>query len=175
MQVVQHPSFLNSLRHTYNLSFYPISKTVTDHVKSLLRPGPTVVLFSGGWQLDFDAMYLELNSFQNVNIPNIPKNTFFVNPANTTLIHKVLADVGAENALFLHSAMFCDYQPVGQLVEKMEQYLNCVPQVILTIPVIRTDFNRLKYSCEDVAQQYYAEYVEDSFIIKRNRQLSKQA
>lgn len=175
MKIVQHPSFLNSLRHTHNLSFYPVSNTVTEHVKSLLRPGPTVILFSGGWQLDFDAIYLELNSFQTIDIPNIPKNTYFINPANTALIHKVLTDVGAQNALFLHSAMFCDYGYIGQLAEKIQQYLNSVPQVILTIPTIRTNFNRLKYSCEDIAQQYSAEHIDDSFIIKRNRQLSKQA
>ena len=174
MKIVQH-TVSSKMTQYYNVSVYPMSTAIINYIKSLLLPGPTVILFSGGWRLDFDAMYLELNSFKTVDIPTIPKNTYFVNPTNTALIHKVLTDVGAQNALFLHSAMFCNYRSVEQLAENVQQYLNSVPQVILTIPTIRTDFNRLKYSCEDIAQQYSAEYIDDSFIIKRNRQLSKQA
>ena len=174
MKTVQH-TVSDAMTQHYNISVYPMSTTVNNHIKSLLQPGTTVILYSGGWRLDFDAVYLELNNYQTLNIPNTPKKTYFIDPKNTALIHKVLCDIDAKNVLFLHSAWFCNYQSMDKLIASMDKFLIYGAQIILSVPAIRTDFNRLKYSCEDIAQQYSAEYVDDSFIIKRNKQLSKQA
>jgi|LakMenEpi03Aug12_release.lakeMendotaPanAssembly.Ray.scaffolds.fasta_scaffold134049_1 hypothetical protein len=165
----------NVMIRSYNISVYPLSNHVINRVESQLCDGPTAILFSGGWRLNFDAVYLEYNNYQNINIPNLPKKTYFVDVSNTALIHKVLRDFGAKNVLFLHSASFCNYRSLDQLAKNMDDFAVSGAQVILTVPTTRTNFNRLKYSCEDIAQQYSAEYVDDSFIIKRNRQLSKQA
>ena len=174
MKTVQYTT-PNAMSLSYNISVYPLSDHVINCVESHLSGGPTAILFSGGWRLNFDAVYLEYKNYQNTNIPNLPKKTYFVDVSNTALIHKVLCDLGTKNVLFLHSASFCNYRSLNQLAKNMDDFAVSGAQVILTVPTTRTNFNRLKYSCEDIAQQYSAEYVDDSFIIKRNRQLSKQA
>ena len=169
MKIVQHTVSDAMAQHYYNVSVYPMSTAVSNHIKSLLQPGTTAILYSGGWRLDFDAEYLELNTYQTLNIPNIPKKTYFIDPKNTESIHKVLCKIDAKNVLFLHSAWICNYQSLDKVIASTDKFLLYGAQIILSVPAIRTDFNRLKYSCADIAQQYSAEYVDDSFIIKRNR------
>jgi hypothetical protein len=154
---------------------YPISNNIVEYVKSSLLTGRTAVLFSGVWRFDLDAVYIENKNFKSLNWTHSYNQVYFVNVSKTELIGKFLQKNKIVNVLILHSAEWCQYRHIEQITQSAECYLDIAQQIIITVPNIRTDFNRLKYSCQDIAQKYSAEYIEDSFIIKRNRQLSKQA
>ena len=179
MKIIQHNTPTEYHQHIVDRlcksSVFPISEKVVAKVHQMLQPGPTMVLFSGGWRLNIDATYLEVDGFKSVAVAQTKKKTYFVDINNTKLLLKILNDSRTKNILFLHSGMFCNYKHIAELITSMDQWAINDAQVILSVPTIRTDFNRLKYSCADIARQYSAEYIEDSFIIKRNRQLSKQA
>jgi len=94
------------------------------------------------------------------------KNTYFVEPNNTKLFDKVMHDINAENILILHSGFFCNYQHIHTIVEQLKSYQRfCPKQIMLSIPQERVNFNRLKYSANDIAQQYQAQLVDNCFII----------
>ena len=151
----------------FQKSMYPISSTVIEHVRSKLCSGKTAVLFSGSWRFDFDAIYLEADFFKN-NTISLNESTYFVDPNNTTLFNKAMHDINALNILILHSGVFCNYQSIQTILDKMKSYQQFYPkQIILSIPQERVNFNRLKYSANDIAQQYQAEILDDSFVIQR--------
>jgi hypothetical protein len=172
MKVIQDYSdsvLLNSpavITQRFQKSIYPFSTNIEDCVRSKLHKGKTVVLFSGSWRFDFDATYLEVEFFKN-NTISLKDNTFFVDPNNIELLDKIMYDQDASNILILHSAFFCNYQTLDTIINQARYYQKfCSKQVILSIPQYAVNFNRLKHSTNDIAQQYQAEIIDDSFIIQ---------
>ena len=150
----------------FQKSIYDISTGVTESIRSKLLPGKTVVLFSGSWRFNFDAVYLEAKIFDR-NTISLHSQTYFVEPNNTKLFDKVMHGIHATNILILHSGFFCNYKSLDVIVEQMSTYQQyCPKQIVLSIPQERVSFNRLKYSVNDVAQQYQAEVVDNCFIIQ---------
>ena len=71
------------------------------------------------------------------------------------------------NVLIAHSALFCNYQSMTTIIDRMKSYQRfCPKQILLSVPHGMVHFNRLKYTANDVAQQYQAEIVDDSFVIQ---------
>lgn len=174
MKVVQHYSdstFLNTTRvvtERFKKSTYDISQDVIESVRSKLLAGDTVVLFSGGWRFNFDAIYIEHKIFENNTILSKEK-TYFVDPTDVKLFDNIMYDINASNILILHSAGFCNYQPMDKIIDKMKNYQKFNPkQIILSIPHQRIHFNRLKYSTSDIAQQYKIKTIHNSFIVQLN-------
>ena len=150
----------------FQKSIYDISTDVIESVRSKLYPGKTVVLFSGSWRFDFDAIYLEAKIFNNTAI-SLHSQTYFVEPNYTKLFDKVMYNINATNILILHSGFFCNYKSLDAIVEQMKTYQRfCPKQIVLSIPQERVSFNRLKYSVNDMAQQYQAEVTDNCFIIQ---------
>ena len=160
----------------FQTSVYPISIGVVKHIVSKLRPGKTVILFSGSWRFDFDATYLEASFFENSTML-LSNNTYFVEPIgldirpnkpnDEELFDKIMHDANAANVLILHSALFCNFQSMDKIIDRMKRYQKFQPQqIVLSVPYGRVHFNRLKYTANDVAQHYQAEIVDDSFVIQ---------
>lgn len=149
----------------FQASVYNISTQVIKFVQLKLQPGKTVILFSGSWRFDFDATYLEASFFKNSSMP-LNDNTYFVDPNNEEF-DKIIYDIAAANVLILHSALFCNYQSMDTIIDQMKSYQRFRPrQILLSVPHQRVHFNKLKYTATDVAQQYQAEIVDDSFVIQ---------
>ena len=172
MKVIQQYSdstFLDTVEvatQQFQKSIYNISADVIECVRSKLHAGNTAVLFSGHWRFDFDATYLEHKIFKNNTIVS-KKKTYFVEPSDEKLFDKIMYDINASNILILHSGIFCNYQPMDKIIDKMKNYQKFDPkQIILSVPHGKIDFNRLKYSVSDIAQQYQIEIVDDSFIVQ---------
>jgi hypothetical protein len=173
MKVIQQYSdstFLDTAEVTtqqFQKSTYNISADVIEFVRSKLYVGNTAVLFSGHWRFNFDAIYLEAKIFKHNTIVAREKKTYFVEPSDEKLFDKIMYDIEASNILILHSAVFCNYQPMDKIIDKMKNYQKFNPkQIVLTVPHGKIDFNRLKYSVNDIAQQYQIEIVDDSFIVQ---------
>jgi len=160
----------------FQTSIYHISNNVIEFVQSRLHAGNTAVLFSGGWRFDFDATYLEAKFFEDTAI-SLKENTYFVEPivldirpssvADAELHDKVMYNTNAANILILHSALFCNYQSMDTIIDRMKRYQQFHPkQIMLSVPHERVNFNRLKYSVNDIAQQYQADVVDNSFVIQ---------
>ena len=160
----------------FQTSVYPISADVIQAVRSKLHPGKTVMLFSGSWRFDFDATYLEARFFKNSTMP-LNENTHFVEPIgldirpnvldDEELFDKIMYNTTAANILILHSVLFCNYQSMDTIIDRMKRYRQFRPkQIILSVPHGSVHFNRLKYTANDVAQQYQAEIVDDSFVVQ---------
>ena len=174
MKVIQHYSdstFLDTTKvvtEQFQKSTYNISTDVIEFVKSKLHFGNTAVLFSGRWRFDFDAVYVEHKIFKNNSI-SLKEKIYFVDPTDIKLFDNIMYDINASNILILHSAFFCNYQPMDKIIDKMKKYQKFNPkQIILSIPHQRIHFNRLKYSTSDIAAQYQIEIIDDSFVVQLN-------
>ena len=160
----------------FQASIYHISNNIIECVRATLQTGNTAVLFSGSWRFNFDATYLEAKFFEDTTI-SLKENTYFVEPigldirpscvADEELHDKIMHNINAANVLILHSALFCNYQSMDTIIDRMKRYQRFHPkQVILSVPHERVNFNRLKYSANDIAQQYQTEIVDGSFVIQ---------
>lgn len=160
----------------FKSSVYNISAPVIKFVQEKLQPGKTVVLFSGSWRFDFDATYLEASFFKD-NTMSLSPNTYFVEPVgldirpNTSsdykIFNEIMYNIAAQNILIIHSALFCNYQSMDVIINRMKMYQQFGPkQIILSVPTSGVHFNRLKLTANGVAQQYQAEIVDDSFILQ---------
>ena len=151
----------------FEKSVYDMPSAVVDYIESLLLPGATVVMFSGGWRFAFDAIYMESNAFKNHTLA-LPKKTYYLDLENTELTDKIMHSIGPINIAFLHSGFFCNYQSLNTIIHNINQYRVYQPkQILLSVPQNRVDFNRLRFSVDDIAQQYQTKIIEDSFIIQQ--------
>jgi len=157
----------NSVNQRFEKSVYDIPSAVVDCVESLLLPGATVVMFSGAWRFKLDAFYIESNTFKNHTLA-LPEKTYFLDSENTALVNKIIHSIKPTNIAFLHSGFFCNYQSLNTIIDNMNQYRVYQPkQILLSIPQNRIDFNRLKFSVDDIVMQYQTKLIEDSFILQR--------
>ena len=174
-------NFLNSAEvrtQQFQTSVYNISTSLVEFVQSKLHAGTTAVLFSGHWRFNFDATYLEAKFFKDTKI-TAKEKTYFVEPiglgirpnhiADVELHDKIMHDTNATNILILHSALFCNYQSIDIIIDRMKSYQQFHPkQIVLSVPYQRVNFNRLKYTAADIAQQHQLHLVQDSFIVQLN-------
>lgn len=151
----------------FEKSVYNISTEIVNYIESLLLSGPTVVMFSGAWRFALDAVYIESNIFKNHTLA-LPSKTYFLDPQHTVLIDKIMHSIKPTNIAFLHSGFFCNYQSLSTIIDNLNHYWKYQPkQILLSVPQNRIEFNRLKFSVDDIAQQYQTQVIEDSFILQQ--------
>jgi hypothetical protein len=144
---------------------YDVESDVINHVNNLLTNDKTVVMYSGSWRFDLDAVYLELKMMQDCNL-QFHKSTLFVEPMQPKLVNLTLKSIRPKNIAILHSDYWTAHQPVDQLLEKMDsllQYVQPGGQVICTVPLIHLNFNRLTRTYQDLG----FDIVGDSVVIVR--------
>jgi hypothetical protein len=146
----------------------PLSPAVIDFVKQNLLPGPTTCLYSGGWRLDFEATYLEFKPWKNDQTQFHP-NTLFVDHNQTKLFELTLKELAPANLLVLHNDWWTCHHPLEKLVDMLDELGvatgNPDIQVICSLPLRHVNFNKLKYSNDDIAKIYNGHVVNDSLVL----------
>jgi hypothetical protein len=127
--------------------------------------GPVAVLFSGGWRFNFNAVYLEHKIYKNTTLTN-HEHTYFIDLDNKSLLNALLKKINAANTLILHSSMF-DYRSLTDIITQLPKYQPPGGQILYSVPHCRVNFNRLKYSVEDMAKKVQAQVVDDCFVIQK--------
>ena len=151
----------------YEKTLYTISDAVLNTVKQQLKPGKTIVLCSGSYRLDIDATYVENIIFKNSDKPH-HKNAMFVDLGRDEIVNLIFKKVKPSNILILHSALFCQYRNVEKITADMnhlKQYVDPGGQVILTVPHVRINYNRLTTSLDTLAANIPALLIDEDLII----------
>ena len=145
-----------SMLEYYKFMVYDLPPDVIEHVKNLLLPGKTVVMFSGSWRLDLDATYLEPRMFKN-SLLEFHDSTLFVEPNEQKLFDLTLSKLSPTNLLILHNDWWTAHHPIDQLIFNLDQFLKYVRphqgQIICTLPESHVNFNKLTTTLDDLCQQ----------------------
>lgn len=160
-----------TLTRLYEFMVYdPIPDAVLDHVKKILLPGLTVCVFSGSWRLALADTYLELRLFKHSQLSFHP-HTLFVDADETKLFELTLTRLAPRNLLILHNDWWTGHHPMDKLVDNLDRLCKHVRaqegQVVCSLPLIHLNFNKLKYSNNDIALQFNGTIVHDSMILVR--------
>lgn len=151
-------------RAQYNSNLYPISDDVVNFVQDNLNSGPTTVLFSGGYRLNFDATYIEPKMFSHLDL-DYKENSIFISPSQNDILDYTLQKLSPENLLILHSAFFIRYRPWQEIVSDVEKYKKFCGKIIATIPLSRFEFHRLKYTAADIALLMGGVIINDAVVL----------
>lgn len=133
--------------------YAPLDDGLLEHVMSSTRPGKTVFLFSGSWNLCMDAMYVELRCFKDCALPWHP-NTLFLEPEQKNFYHYVLAKCEAQNFIILHSDYWLAHRPLADIMSDLSDLNQIAPRVICTLPLKHTNFNKMTTSISDLLDRW---------------------
>jgi len=150
----------------FNMCLYALSDNVLTEVTRNLLPGPTVCLFSGGHRLPFVSKYIEPKMFSHTKVKWQPQ-TLFVDPSNTDLLFYTLKKISASNILILNTSIFIQYRTWQQISKDLDIYKKYTNRVIASLPIERFDFNRLKYTAQDITALLGGVLIDDTVIICR--------
>jgi hypothetical protein len=145
---------------------YPMSDQLINCVVEKFD-GNAVILFSGSWRFNFNAMYIEHKGFQ-LAAKDFHANTLFVDPDNKFLFDYTLQKLKPKTLAILHSGIFFRYRKISDVMidlNKLKTFIAPQGKIIATIPQNRIDFNRLTTPVSQLAKEISAECVEDSLII----------
>jgi hypothetical protein len=149
----------------YKSTLYPIPQAVLDYVTNQLLPGNTVVLFSGEHRFNLDATYIEPKFLLPLTTSTRNTKIIFADPGNTELLAYTLAKLQIKNLLLLSNATFIRYRNWQEIKNDIDYLKKYTKQLIVTLPITRFDFNRLKYSNNDIAVKLGGVLQEDTVII----------
>lgn len=160
-----------TLARRYKFMLYdPVPDAVLDHVRKILLPGSTVCMFSGSWRLDLADTYLELRQFKHSQL-GFHARTLFVDPHETQLFAMTLNRLAPANLLIIHNDWWTAHDPVDRLIEKLDALCQHVRpqqgQVVCSLPLIHLNFNKLKYSNNDISGRFNGSIVDDSMVLAR--------
>lgn len=145
----------------------PVHSDVLNYVKTLAT-GSTMVVHSGSWNYDIDAVYLESKNFQPLSLNFHPCTKFIDYPFNS-MVEKLLFQNPVDCLLFLHSPL-TKYRTIQQLDEFLKSFRNLVrPQgsIIAVIDLLFLNFNRLTTGYQDVIQQLDAVRIHNDLVVCR--------
>lgn len=145
-------------------SIYHVPNAVEETVKNKLISGKTVILFSGGFRLSLNGQYIEPKMFEDADLP-WQKGTIFIDPSNKQILEYTLNKLDISNLVILNSTVFIKYRSWDKIQNDINKFKHFTKQVIVSIPVDRMDFNRLKYSNEAIASKLKGTLIEDNIII----------
>jgi hypothetical protein len=149
----------------YRSMVYSVPMGLIEHVKSLCQPGSTVFMFSGSWNLTLDATYLELKFFQDCDLRWHPK-TLFVEPQQQDLFFYTLNKLQPTNLIILHSDYWCGHRPFDDIIEDIARLKSFASQVICTMPIKHSNFNKLTTSVADLCRIHEGVSVfQDCFVM----------
>jgi hypothetical protein len=146
-------------------SLYPISNNLMTWVQSKMQPGNTVVLFSGQHRFEFDATYIEPNFLSNTKHLNQSKKIIFANQNNPITLNYALKKLKIKNLLVINTAHFIGYRHWEEIAVDIKELKKYTEQVIITLPIERFDFNRLKYSNEQIAKALNGDIIDSTVVI----------
>jgi hypothetical protein len=149
----------------YQYSLYPIADSVINRVSDNLLPGKTVVLFSGHDRFNFDAVYIEPTFLSTIEHLKQNSKIVFANQSDTTLLNYILKKMRITNLLVLNSASFMQYRSWQEIKNNIDQLKKFADQVIVTLPLNRFDFNRLKYSYNDIAAKLGGVVLDNTVVV----------
>lgn len=159
----------DTLRARYQFMSYALTDNILPAVAQRLRSGVTVFLFSGSWKLEFDAVYIEPKIFQHVGLQFHPR-TIFIKPELEKLYQLTLKSLNPTNLIILHSDFWLGHRPIEQVVQGLNDLTDYIApggQVLCTCPVNHLNFNKLKFSTNDIVQVLDAELVDNSIFITK--------
>jgi len=145
---------------------YPISDHLINSIVGKFDSN-TVILFSGSWRFNFNAVYIEHKGFQ-LATKDFHTNTLFVDPNNRSLFEYTLQKLKPKTLAILHSGTFLKYRNISDVMINLNQlktFIDPQGKIIATIPHNRIDFNRLTTPISQLAKEISAESVEDSLVI----------
>lgn len=145
---------------------YDLPATVATEVSNKLLPGSTVILFSGGHRLSYNATYIEAKMFSHCDLEWKP-NTLFVDPANSKLLMYTIQKIAPANLLILNTSIFIGYRHWQEISKDINNFKTVSQQVIATLPIERFDFNRLKYSAQDITNLLQGMLIDNTVVVCR--------
>jgi hypothetical protein len=148
----------------YESTLYPLSNKVVDYVSELIIESNTVVLFSGGNRLNFDATYIEPKMFLKADIQWKPK-TLFVDPSRTQHVNYVIKKLNPTHLLILNTNMFIRYRLWKDILGDIQHYKKLADKVVVSLPINRFDFNRLKYTDNMITNMMGGTLIDNTIII----------
>jgi len=126
-----------------------VGSIIVDQIKNLMRPGKTHVMFSGGWNYDFDAVYFEQSQYKILN-KNFVGPFAFVDQQLSDTTQTILKNNLCNNLLFLNSTML-RYLSIEELNDRLSSYKQYITKdgiIIAVIPLSLIKFNRLNITKE---------------------------
>jgi hypothetical protein len=91
----------------------------------------------------------------------------FVDPSAPDLVCYAIKKIKPNNLLIINSAVFIGYRNWQDIKQDLDNFKQFVDQIIVTIPLIRLDFNRLKYTNLQIASLLNGVVVDDTVVICR--------
>jgi hypothetical protein len=152
------------LTERYKSTFYQISEPVEHYVQNIINNQSTTVLFSGNYKCSKNSTFIEPAMFSKAKI-SWQANTLFVDPAKTKVVEYVIKKINADILCILNSATFVQYQDWQIIFKKIENYKKISKNLLITIPINRFNFNRLKYSYAQIATKLGGVIVDNTIII----------
>lgn len=156
-----------TMANRYRFMVYDLSDALVTAVEEMLLPGKTLVLFSGSWRLELWATYVEIKQFAHCGLAFHP-NTLFVDHQSHWFDY-LLEKFQPVNLLILHNDWWVGHRPLNQLVEMIDDLYQHVQsqngQVILTLPLIHVNFNKLTMNTQDLLNATNGTLIDDSLIV----------
>lgn len=121
-----------------------VGSIIITQIKKLMQPGRTHVMFSGGWNYDFDAVYFEQSQYKILN-KTFTGPSAFVGQELSDTTHVILKNNLCSNLLFLNSTIL-RYLTIEELNDRLSSYKQYITKdgiIIAVIPLSLIKFNRL--------------------------------
>ena len=148
----------------YWSSVFPLSPGTVDCVDKLINGESTVVLYSGSPRLNYDAVYIEPVIFSTLPV-TWQQKTLFIDPKNKILLNYTIKKLNPKNLLVLNSNIFIRYRMWDEILLDVQNYKKIAEKVIISMPIHRFDFNRLKFSVDDIAKKLNGQIIDDTVIL----------
>lgn len=147
----------------YWSSVFPVTDNVLNCVSKYIV-GNTVGLFSGSPRLYFDATYIEPSVFSALSV-EWHNNTIFVDPKNKKLLNYTIKKLNPGTLLILNSNLFIRYRLWSDILQDIQDFKKLAARVVVTLPILRFDFNRLKFTEQEITSKLGGTLLDDTVII----------
>lgn len=148
----------------YWSNVFPLPPAVTDYVGQLIDNQDAVVLYSGSPRLTFNATYIEPTVFSTLPV-QWHQQTLFVEPKNKILVNYTLKKLKPKNLLILNSNIFIRYRLWSDVLHDICDFKNIAERVIVTMPILRFDFNRLKFTEQEITSKLGGTLIDETVIV----------
>jgi hypothetical protein len=81
------------------------------------------------------------------------------------MLDYVIQKLSPTNLLILHTAVFMRYRTWQEIDQDIKKYKNFTKKIIVTLPLSRFEFHRLKYSAADIADLLGGVIVDDTVVV----------
>lgn len=141
---------------------------VVSQIKTLLLSGRTHVMFSGGWNYDFNAVYFEQPEYKLLDKTFVGP-CVFIDKQLSDHTHTILKNSPCDNLLFLNSTLL-RYLTVDELDARLSAYKKYITNtgiIIAAVPMSLIKFNRLNVTKELLLARLNCRLIGDYLLICR--------